>query len=385
MASVEKRTRNGVVRWYCRYRDPAGVQRTKTFDRKVDAEQYLLSIESSKMVGSYIDPTAARLTVGAWSKRWIDGQTHLKPSTAERYAGILREHIVPRWGSTKLADVSHSDVQAWVSGLASSRSAATTRKVHRVLSLILASAVKDQRLVRNPADGMSLPRVVSAERQYLTHGQVHALSAECAPYELVVLFLSYTGVRFGEMAALRVGRLDLMRRRASIVESVTLVRGVQTWGTPKGHERRDVPVPAFLIDALAERVVGKAPGDLVFTGVKGGALRAQGFQRAVLTAAAERLGLDGLHPHALRHTAASLAIASGANVKVVQSMLGHKSATMTLDLYGHLFGDQLDDVAARLDVAARAAADVYPLCTDADVIKLRPAAGMQTPPEMRGV
>jgi integrase len=78
----------------------------------------------------------------------------------------------------------------------------------------------------------------------------------------------------------------------------------------------------------------------------------------VLTAA-DRLRLDGMHPHALRHTAASLAIASGANVKVVQQMLGHKSATMTLDLYGHLFSDQLDDVANALDAAARAA-DVYP-------------------------
>jgi len=71
-----------------------------------------------------------------------------------------------------------------------------------------------------------------------------------------------------------------------------------------------------------------------------------------------------MHPHALRHTAASLAIASGANVKVVQQMLGHKSATMTLDLYRHLFPDQLDHVAEHLDADARAA--VYPLCTRAD-------------------
>src|SRR5918995_1500777 len=70
------------------------------------------------------------------------------------------------------------------------------------------------------------------------------------------------------------------------------------------------------------------------------------------------------HPPALRHTAASLAIASGADVKVVQQMLGHKSATMTLDLYGHLFGDRLDVVADAMDLARSAAlADVYPLCT----------------------
>src|SRR5664280_1878635 len=168
---------------------------------------------------------------------------------------------------------------------------------------------------------------------YLSHEQVHELAEACGSHRLVVLFLAYTGVRFGEMAALRVGRLDLMRQRATIAESVTLVRGVQTWGTPKGHERREVPIPRFLVDDLAAHVAGREPGALVFTAVKGGALRAQGFQRTVLTETAASLGRKGLHPHALRHTAASLAIASGANVKVVQQMLGHKSAIMTLDLY----------------------------------------------------
>jgi integrase len=148
------------------------------------------------------------------------------------------------------------------------------------------------------------------------------------------------------------------------------VRGVQTWGTPKGHERRSVPIPRFLVDDLARHVADRAPGDLVFTGMKGGALRAQVFRHAAFNAAAEAIGAEGLHPHELRHTAASLAIAAGADVKVVQQMLGHKSATMTLDLYGHLFPDRLDEVADALDTAARAIAGVYPLCTEADVVNL---------------
>jgi integrase len=233
------------------------------------------------------------------------------PPTGAALSDLLREHIDPRWGTTRLAGISHSAVQTWVSEVAASRSAATTRKVHRVLSLVLAMAVKDDRLVRNPAAGVSLPRVNAAERMYLSHEQVHELAEACGPHRLVVLFLAYTGVRFGEMAALRVGRLDLRRRRATIAESVTLVRGVQTWGKPKGHERREVPIPRFLVDDLAAHVAGHEPGALVFTAAKGGALRAQGFQRTVLTETAASLGLVGLHPHALRHTAASLAIASG--------------------------------------------------------------------------
>lgn len=100
---------------------------------------------------------------------------------------------------------------------------------------------------------------------------------------------------------------------------------------------------------------GKAPDDLVFAGVRGGgALRAPIFRHGAFDRAAEPIGIPGLHPHELRHTAASLAIAAGADVKVVQKMLGHKSATMTLDQYGHLFDDRLDDVADRLDAAADA-------------------------------
>jgi integrase len=264
-----------------------------------------------------------------------------------------------------------------------------------VLSLILALAVKDGRLARNPAQGVNLPRVVTEERRYLTHEQVELLARTCASpadlskhrrrderendaYRLVVLFLAYTGVRFGELAALGVGRLDFLRRRAAIVESVTLVNGVQTWGTPKGHERREVPIPRFLIDELAGHVAGRSRDDLVFSGVRGGgALRAPVFRRAAFDRAAASIGLPALHPYELRHTAASLAIASGADVKVVQTMLGHASAAMTLDQYGHLFGDRLDEVADAMGAArAVAVAKVLPkpIVVDLDAVR-REATG----------
>ncbi|PZS13811.1 MAG: site-specific integrase, partial [Pseudonocardiales bacterium] len=347
MASVERRTRNERTRWYVRYRDPGGEQRTKTFDRRVDAERYLTSIESSKLSGSYVDPARSRVTVGEWADRWLAGQAHLKPTTRERYEGIVRKHIRPRWSSTKLADVAHAEIQTWVTKLARAAEPATVRKIHRVLSLILTLAVKDGRLIRNPATDINLPRPRALEQRYLTHEQVHDLARAAAgpvypskhrrlderqsdQYRLIVLFLAYTGVRFGEMAALRVRRIDFLRRRATIAESVTLVGARQVWGTPKGHERRDVPIPRFLVDQLAERVSGKAPDDLVFSGVRGGgALRTHIFRRAAFDRAAEVIGIPGLHPHELRHTAASLAIAAGADVKVVQKMLGHKSAVMT--------------------------------------------------------
>lgn len=180
MSSVEKRVRDGRTIWRAHYRTPDGKQRNKSFTRKGDAERFLTTVESAKLSGSFADPSLGRLTVGEWSVRWLADQTHLKPSTLERYAGILRKDIDPQWGRVRLADVSHADVQSWVARLAAARSPATVRKVHRVLSLVLTMAVKDGRLARNAATGVNLPRVVTEERQYLTHAEVERLAEACA-------------------------------------------------------------------------------------------------------------------------------------------------------------------------------------------------------------
>ena len=177
------------------------------------------------------------------------------------------------------------------------------------------------------------------------------------------------------MAGLRVKRLDFQRRRAVIAETVVRVSGRPEWGPTKGHERREVALPRFLIAPLAELVEAEQPDDLVFPDASGQPLRSQTFQRSVLTPASVELKLCDftdreeqrpvkvLHPHELRHTAASLAIAAGADITVVQSMLGHKSATMTLDQYGHLFGDRLDTVADAVEAARTSAlgSNVYPM------------------------
>jgi integrase len=362
MPSIEKRVRNGQKVWRAHYRTPAGAQRNKSFARKIDAERFLATVESAKLTGTYVDPRLAQVTVGTWADRWLRGQAHLKPSTHQRYAGIISKHIGPKWARVRLGAVSHADVQAWVTTLSTSQSPASVAKIHRVLSLVLDMAVKDGRLSRNVASGVNLPRVRKHEHLYLNHDQVEDLANATGyptdpskhsnldtrtneTYRLVVLFLAYTGVRFGEMAALRVARLDLRRRRAVITESVTPVQGLGlVWGTTKTHQRREVPIPHFLTVELAQHVRGKQPDDLVFAGIRNGQpLRVSTF-RSAFTVAATAIGLPALHPHQLRHTAASLAIASGADVKVVQQMLGHASASMTLDTYGHLFEDRLDEV-----------------------------------------
>ncbi|HEX5561760.1 MAG TPA: tyrosine-type recombinase/integrase [Nocardioidaceae bacterium] len=222
---------------------------------------------------------------------------------------------------------------------------------------MLALAVRDRRLSYNPAEGVRLPRVTRSEPVFLSHQQVDALAAACPGFELFIRLLSYTGLRWGEATALQVKRLDLMRRRVEVVRNAVDLGNV-SYGTPKNHQRREVPVPRSLVKALPEHVAGKWPDDLVVTSPRGAPLRNHNFQAWFFAPAAAAIGMPGLTPRDLRHTAASLAVAAGANVKAVQGMLGHASAAMTLDVYAGLFGDDLDAVADRLDeAAARARAD----------------------------
>jgi hypothetical protein len=143
MASIEKRQRDGVTVYRVHYRTPGGAQRNKTFARRADAQRFLANVEAAKNAGTYVDPVRARLTVGEWAEKWLAGQAHLKPSSYERAAGIVRTYIVPTWGAVRLSQVSHAEVQAWVTRLSANRSPSTVRKIHRTLSLILDISVLD--------------------------------------------------------------------------------------------------------------------------------------------------------------------------------------------------------------------------------------------------
>ncbi len=212
---------------------------------------------------------------------------------------------------------------------------------------------------------MRLPKRKHADRGYLSHAQVAALATAVDRQSEVVRFLAYTGIRWGEMAALRVQDFDMLRRRVNVSRSVTESGGL-VWSTPKTWERRSVPFPAALTDELAALMVSKGRDELVFTDLRGGVLRnsnwrARVFEPAVTKCQKTDDTFPSITPHDLRHTAASLAISAGANVKAVQRMLGHAKASMTLDVYADLFDEDLDSVAANLDAAIRSTA--YPLRT----------------------
>jgi integrase len=379
VANIQKRP-NGT--WRARYRDSAEKEHARHFARKVDAQAWLDGVTTAVNTGAYVDPSRSRMTVGALAEQWIVGKVNLKPSTHALYGSILITHVLPRWRDSPLPRTEHGDIQAWIADLvASGLSPSHVRDVHGVLSGILGLAVRDRRLPANPADGVDLPRLVKRKRRYLTADQVERLADVAGPDgRLVILVLSYCGLRWCELAALRGGSVDFLRRRLVVSEAMIEVHGRLVWGTPKSHEARSVPVPRVLIDELAAHVAGKSRDDLVFTTGRGAPLRNRNARRSWFDAAATAIGEPSLTPHELRHTAASLAVSSGANVKAVQAMLGHASAAMTLDTYADLFDDDLDAVADRLDAVVRKARGLLAdsLRTGTEIVTLPTAGQMPT-------
>jgi integrase len=371
MAHVEKR---GERKYRARHRGPDGKERSQTFTTERAAKRFLTTVEHSKLAGSYVDPKRGKLTVGEWGKGWLAGRVDLKPKTAAGYASLWTTQIMPTWENVPLVAVTNADVAEWVAAMhKKGLSASRVRQAAHLFGAMLTAAVADRRLAASPAVGVKLPRMPRTEDRYLTHDELAMLADACGSYRTLVRVLGYCGLRWGEAAALRVGRVDMLRGRLEVVEAMSEVDGKAVFGTPKTHQRRSVPLPAFLRPELAQLLEGKNRGDFVFAAPRGGVLRVGNFRRTTWNAACIAVGLAetvkdehgqkhyrGLTPHDLRHAAASFAIAAGASVKGVQSMLGHRSATQTLDRYAALFGDELDAVAERIDVAAQEAHNSRP-------------------------
>jgi len=336
------------------YRKPDGKRgHQRGFKRKRDAENYLAQVEVSKLKGSYIDRADARVSVaelgGDWLKRH---KAKVTPSTHHSVDSAWRTHVLPKWGAYAVGAVHRRDVETWLLELGESRSHTTVARARDLLAGIFDDAMEDNRVAKNPARGLTIKKKPIPDEVFLTHEQVEALAGETRRPGLI-RFLSYTGLRWGEAMALRVRNVDAVRRRVVIREAVAEVNGQHLLGSVKSHERRTIAYPDFLDVEVAIACANKGPDDRLWTADDGGYLRPGNSQNDWFQGAVKRCMNDDpsfrrVTPHDLRHTAASLAISAGANVKVVQRMLGHKSAKVTLDTYAALFPDDLDNVTEAL-------------------------------------
>lgn len=371
-----KSARYGIgKRWLARYVDDHGNEHTKSFDRKVDAQHWLDGQMSSLVHGNHVAPSAGRELIRDAGKRWLESQGHLKETTDSSRRFTWHIHVEPYWGSLAIRDVRKSDVKAWIADMVRTGvGAPTIEKAAGVLRMIMETAVEDQQRAHNPCAGVKLPRPLHKRRGYLTHDQVEHLAKEVHQNPTMIRFLAYTGLRWGEMAALKGASFDTSRRRVMILDAVAEVSGRLVWSSTKGHTRRSVVLPRFLADEMEPMIRNAGYDSLVFRTAQGAPLRGNNYRKRVFAPAVKRAQIaakearaeelrhgggvvtpefPNVTPHDLRHTAVSLAISAGANVKAVQTMVGHKSASLTLNTYADLFPDDLEAVADALHIAAR--------------------------------
>jgi integrase len=365
---IDKRTTHrGEARYEVRVRGTDGQERSRTFRTKKEAERYERAHHAAIDSGVWIDPRAGRVTLADWASEWQRTVVHLRPKTRTIYDVNLRNHILPILGACELARLTPSMLRAWLSDLAAKDgrrgqpiAAGTVAQAYRTLNRVLTAAVDDELIGRNPLQGVKAPRVEPQPMRFLTHADVASLAVAIdARYRALVYVAAYTGLRAGELIALRRAHVDLLRRSITVVEQVQYFERRYVVSPPKSAAgRRSVALPRLVADELDEhlrRLPDTTPDAVVFPAPEGGYLHLENFRKRVWLPAINQAGVAPLRIHDLRHTCASLAIAAGADVKVLQRMLGHASAALTLDRYGHLLPGQAESVADRLDSMARAA------------------------------
>lgn len=338
MAHIQKR---GAGRWRTRYRGLDGRERSRTFRRRVDAQRFLATVEADKLRGLWVDPSLSKTRFGDYAVEWLASVTHVRPGTRVNIEGRLRNHILPMFETMALGSIRPDQIRNWIAELsAKGLAAGTVASIYRTLSKILKTAEIDGFITRSPCVGIDLPREQPRDEMcFLSHEQV-ALLADAIEdrYKVLIYTAAYTGLRWGELAALKVKRVNPLRGTIDVVESLSEVNGHLHCGPTKTGATRRVSLPRFLAQMLQDHLeMYPSPRGYVFTSPEAGPLR-RNFYRRHYKPALRRAGLpDRVRFHDLRHTCVALLIAQGAHPKEIQERLGHSTVRLTFDRYGHLF------------------------------------------------
>ena len=363
-------------RWLARWRDPAGVQRKRAFDRRVDADRFLVEVAADLARGGYVDPRGGRITFRTYAEQWRCAQVH-RATTAAQVESHLRRHVYPTFGDRPLGSIRPSEVQA--GSAASSRTSPQPLFRSSTRSWPASSGLRSG-TGSSPSPHASTSGCPSRSQSGSSRwppNEVEALIAAMPErYQALVVLAAGTGLRQGEAFGLEVGGVDFLRRTLEVRQQLVTMPGKPPYlappKTPSSY--RTVPLPQVVVDALAAHLAAfptvpveildathkpepkSRQAALVFTTPAGVPVRRTRFS-PIWRPAATAAGLgDGVTFHDLRHYYASLLIRHGESVKAVQRRLGHKSAVETLDTYSHLWPDSEDRTREAVDaVLGRAA------------------------------
>lgn len=341
------KTPNG--RWRVRVKSGRDVVASRTFDLKRDAEAWEALQKRSLDLGDFVDPRVGKTTFNAVIEQWLtERQGTVASSTFQADTALLR-NISVALGRRPIASVREPEVEALLNGLSQrGLSRGSVTRFRAVLSTMFNWAVRQRMIKANPVLAVRVPAGTGMGTKHevfpLSVDELREvvinLSRNDPRQAQIALVLGLTGLRWGELVALRVRDVTLLPRAAFRV-SRSAPDGHEVRNRTKGGSARSVPLTAELIPVVSRWMEGKSPDDLVFTSVEGGRLNGANWRRAVQWSTHNR----GRRIHDLRHSAATFWLSSGVDPKTVQTWLGHASMTLTVDLYAHWMGSEASEAA----------------------------------------
>lgn len=352
MASIKQRPDGS---WRARYRGPDGREYAKHAKLKRDAQAWLDDATASMKAGTWVDPSTSKMTVGEWLTKWEAGYAVNKPGTVKS-ASVHVKLIRAKFGTRQLRTIRASDVKEWMAELSLKYARSYVYSIHRRLHQVLEDAVHDGILVKNPVSRRTSPPTPQQRPYVATTEQVWALyDALPKEYRSVVLLGAFAGLRAGEMAALTRDDVDWDGH------SITVSAQHDDEDLKSDASAGTIPIPAELTTMLQ----ADAGARMIVPGVFGRGVTAWQLNRVWADTRGSVKGLpEGFRIHDLRHYFASLLIAAGLDIKVVQTRMRHASPVVTLRTYGHLWPDT--DDTSRAAVASVLSARKSPQSADSE-------------------
>jgi integrase len=375
--SYEKeRTRNMAVRkrrdtkkgsWQAGWRAPDGKWRTRDFPTKAQAKHFEAQMKADVQQGDYKNPKSAKIKVESVFPNWRKASTSLKPKTLDSYDSLWRCLVKPKWGDKGIGQITRAEVKVWAQEAISSSenriSVSRIRQAVVLLNLLLNHAVDMDLIKRNPIGSPKglTPRLEERKpKRALEKEELLKLANSCGPYRLMVLLAGLTGLRWGEVIALKPADFDFKTKTIRVNKSLSEVNGNFHLVSTKTGKDRTLPIPEFLSKELKSLVLSTPEENEVFLTKNGKRLRKSNFARETFKPAVIASNLDGVRFHDLRHTAVSLQVNAGADILAISRVAGHTKPSTTLNVYAHELDSSTDSIRAVMDnILAESEFDKY--------------------------
>jgi integrase len=378
MAHLEDRwqradRRGSGKRWRVRYLDPAGKERSRSFDRKADAERFMNATAADVARGTWTDPAAGKLTLRRYfTETYLPSQV-TEATSIQSMESRFRTRILPGLGDYTLGQLASqpSIIRAWMAGLRAELADSTIRVLMANLSGALNAAVADGLIPRNPCSQVRPPKAAAGRVKPWPAAWADAVR-ELLPARYAGLMDAATGLglRQGELFGLAAGDVDFLHRVVHVRRQLRIVGSRMVYSLPKGGKERDVPLPDSVGLRLSAHMAAYPPASvtlpwkvptgkpvtvaLLFTTPQGAALHRSNFNASAWQPALRAAGIpadreNGMH--AARQYFASTCLADGVDIRALASYLGHTDPGFTLRVYTHLMPSADDRMRAAIDRA----------------------------------